>query len=402
MRRKRTYRKRRTYRKKQRGGQQQMRVLLTDSIFPNKFAKWRLVEIKSFMEKYNCDILVISRSNEISGVKLEFDYDILKDEFLLKDYDILIFNPSYNDINKYNDTIDGTKYNNLYKADYMLRHKRNRDSELEYNAVYHIFLDNYDRFNKMVSFPQEKQYIHLYPGGGYANEKSLESIQPAANIIATQEFISKHVRNNRKIDIYGAAFFNKGENIRRKVIKSTPLTVCFTSLGNPEEKGAHTYIDVVKMYKQKYPSANTKFVVVGVCPKDDSIDKYLDPMAQQELSQFYYDTVDVLLNLETGVQPNGFPLGIEAASQGCVLLTTDVHNQNALNKFNFDEFFIIDKSNTADIVERINNLNDSNFRRTKSTLLQDTLYKLFSYDNTMLKIFDFITNDTGRVKLKPV
>ena len=402
MRRKRTYRKRRTYRKKQRGGQQQIRVLLTDSIFPNKFAKWRLIEIKSFMEKYNCDILVISRSNQISGVKLDFDYDILKDEFLLNDYDILIFNPTYNDINKYNDTIDGTKYNNLYKADYMLRHKRNRDAELEYSLVYHIFLENYSRFNSIFSFPQEKQYIHLYPGGGYVDQKSLESIQPTANIIATQEFISKDIRNNRKIDIYGAGFFNKGENLRRKVIKSSPLTVCFTSLGDPEAKGAHVYIDVAKMYKQKYPSANTQFIVIGICPKDDTIDRYLDPMSQQELSQFYYDTVDVLLNLETGTQPNGFPLGLEAASQGCVLLTTDVHNQNALNKFNFDEFFIIDKSNIADIVERINNLKDSNFRRTKSTLLQDTLYNLFSYDNTILKIFDFITKDTGRVKLKPV
>ena len=388
-----------------------MRVLLTDSVFPNKFAKWRLVEVKSFMDKYNCDILVITRSIEVAGVKLEFDYDTLKDEFLLNDYDILIFNPAYNHINKYNHTIDGTKYNNLYKADYMLRHKRNRDAELEYSLIYHIFLENYTRFNKVFSFPQQKQYIHLYPGGGYGDQKdlqghgdqkSLEPVQPDANVIATQEFISKHIRTNPLLNIYGAPFFNKGEGVTPKAITNKPLTVCFTSLGDPEAKGAHTYIEVAKMYKQKYPDANTKFIVIGVCPKDDSIDEYLNVMAQQELSQFYYTRVDVLLNLEKGIYPNGFPLGVEAASQGCILFTTDVHKQNVLNNFNFDPFFIIDKDNLGDIVERINKVNDTEFRKKQSVALQDAVYKLFSYENTMVKIFDFLTKDTARITLKPL
>ena len=396
-----TRHKRLRHKHAQRGGNE-MRVLLTDSLFPNKFAKWRLVEVKSFMDKYNCDILVISRPTDSAGVKLEFDYDILKDEFLLNDYDILIFNPAYNEINKYNHTIDGTKYNNLYKADYMLRNKRNRNAELDYSLIYHIFLHNYTIFNKIFSFPQEKQYIHLYPGGGYVEQNSLESIQAGANVIATQQFISKDIHKNQKIDIYGAPFFTKGEQIHRKEITNKPLTICFTSLGNPEAKGAHTYIEIAKMYKQKYPGSNTKFIVIGVCPKDDSIDEYLSTMAQQELSQFYYTSVDVLLNLETGIIPNGFPLGIEAASQGCILLTTDIHKQNALNNFNFDKFFIIDKDNLGDIVERINKINDIEFRKRQSAALQDAVYKLFSYENTMLKIFDFLSKDTASITLKPL
>ena len=50
-----------------------MRVLLTDIMFPNKYAKWRLVEIKSFIEKYDCDIMVINRINRFACNIFEFD-----------------------------------------------------------------------------------------------------------------------------------------------------------------------------------------------------------------------------------------------------------------------------------------------------------------------------------------
>lgn len=380
-----------------------MRVLLTDSMFPNKYAKWRLVEIKSFIDHYKCDILIINRVNEFHGVKFELDYDDLKDKFTLNDYDILIFNPAYNYLNIKNSRIDGIKYNNTYKADYLLRHKSNSDSEFHYNIVYHIFLDNYTRFNSVFSFPQNKQYIHVYPGGGYLDKKSLNVIKPGVKVISSQQFISKFIVNNPLLNSYGGPFFYKGEKQRSKRFDSKSITVCFTSLGDSEEKGAPTYIEIAKLYKQKYPDANIKFIVIGVCRESEYINQYLKAMGQSELSNFYYENVDVLISLDSGIRVNGFPLGIEGASEGCILLTTDIHNQNKLNNFNFDPFFIIDKKDVGDIVERVRKIeSDIDFRKKQAELLQKAVYELFCYTNTMEKVFNFIAPDNESVKLTPL
>ena len=45
------------------------RILLTDIVFPSKYAKWRLVEIHSFIHKYDTDILVINRINNFSNIE---------------------------------------------------------------------------------------------------------------------------------------------------------------------------------------------------------------------------------------------------------------------------------------------------------------------------------------------
>ena len=37
------------------------RILLTDCLFPNKYARWRLVEIYSFMKDHDTDILVVNK-----------------------------------------------------------------------------------------------------------------------------------------------------------------------------------------------------------------------------------------------------------------------------------------------------------------------------------------------------
>lgn len=34
------------------------RGLIVDIVYPNKYSKWRSVEIKSFIQNYNVDILV--------------------------------------------------------------------------------------------------------------------------------------------------------------------------------------------------------------------------------------------------------------------------------------------------------------------------------------------------------
>ena len=89
-----------------------MNILLTDILFPNKYAKWRLVEIKSFIDEYKCDILVVNKITNYAGIKYDFDYEILKEKFSLEEYDILIFNKNYNFVNKYRSSIDVFTKNN--------------------------------------------------------------------------------------------------------------------------------------------------------------------------------------------------------------------------------------------------------------------------------------------------
>ena len=111
-----------------------MNILLTDIMFPNKYAKWRLVEIKSFIDEFKCDILCVSRINSYANIQFDFDWDILKDQFNLDEYDILIFNSRYNYLNKYNSSIDGTIYNRIINADYMLRHKSKRSQLVNFDT----------------------------------------------------------------------------------------------------------------------------------------------------------------------------------------------------------------------------------------------------------------------------
>ena len=117
------------------------------------------------------------------------------------------------------------------------------------------------------------------------------------------------------------------------------------------------------------------------------------PMDQNELSNFYYENVDIILTLNTNKGINGFPLGVEAGIEGCVLLTTDPHNQNIENNFNIDNFYIIDTNDINNIIDKIALLTNKELLKEKSIEIQNKLYELFNYNNTMVKIFDFIENN---------
>ena len=369
-----------------------MHILLTDIMFPNKYAKWRLVEIKSFIDEYKCDILILNRIGSYAGTVFNFDWDILCEKFLLNEYDILIFNPTFNYINKYNTTIDGTAFNGVVRGDYMLRHKSRRNETVSfdrYDHIYHIFLMCYQAFNKVVKYPFSKQTIHLYPGGGYIDPICINYIHKDVKLITTQNFISKNSNGYNSINVYGGPFYYKDDIITDKNRDDNVLRICFTSMGDPIEKGAFIYHKIVSTYKEKYPSDNVEFISIGVCPPHKNIKVY-PAMDQLSLSKFYNSKVDILISLDTGKAINGFPLGVEAMQEGCVVFTTDIHNQNILNNFNIDPFHIISKDNISDIIDRIRILTDRNMLIQKSKLLQDHIYSLFNYDNTMKKIFKFI------------
>jgi hypothetical protein len=361
-------------------------------MFPNKYAKWRLVEIKSFIDEFKCDILCVSRINSYANMVFDFDWDLLKDQFNLDEYDILIFNPQYNYVNKYNNSIDGTIYNGMLNADYMLRHKTKRSQLVNldtYDLIYHIFLMCYESFNRRFKFSHNKQIIHLYPGGGYLNSSYINIINKEVKLISTQRFISENIKNNTYIEIFGGPFYYKNEENKAKIYSNSNLCICFTSMGYPVEKGAYIYHKIVKDYKIKYPNDNIKFISVGSCPPHEDIKSFVS-MDQMTLSKFYKDNVDILISLDTGVALNGFPLGVEAMQEGCIVLTTDIHNQNILNNFNIDPFYIINKHNTDEIIDKIKSMTDNKFLQKKSIELQEKIYELFNYNNTMGKIFKFI------------
>jgi len=376
--------------------EQKKRCLITDILFPTKFSKWRLVEIFSFMNKYDTDVLVIKKINNFGYNTFTFDYEELKDKFKLLEYDILIFNPCYNNLNKFNNNFDGTKYNNLLKADYLFRKKKFTNEVFNvnnYDFIYHIFLMNYTDFNKILNYPYKKQFIHLYPGGG-TDIKSLstleKNIHKDVNIITTQYFISKYITRKNKIDLFGGPFYCKNEKNRVKKSIKKELTICFTSMGNHVLKGSQEYIKIVKLYKQKFPNNLVKFISIGYFDLKNDIISIL-PMSQDILDDYYFNNVDILINLTTGQAIDGFPLGIESILNGCLLLTTDTFNVNKLNNFNFNDFIIISKDKIEDIVNKIKLLYDNRtFYNKLVEELQNNVFDLFNYNNLLVKRFDFI------------
>ena len=48
--------------------------LVVDILYPNKFSRWRNLEIKFFMDEFESDILVF-RINKFAGINFNFDYE---------------------------------------------------------------------------------------------------------------------------------------------------------------------------------------------------------------------------------------------------------------------------------------------------------------------------------------
>ena len=351
--------------------------------------------------------MVINRINSYAGISLNFDFDILFERFNLHDYNILIFNPSFNYINKYNINFDGTKYNNKLPCDYILQKKEFENTAFSietYDLIYHIFLMNYTNFNEKFLCKQEKQIIHLYPGGDFTNNDSIHKIDKNVNIIPSQQFISKLIKNNSYLNIYGGPFFTKEQKCNQKEINDN-ICICFTSLGDYYEKGADIYVSLVNKFYETYSNNNMNysFISIGKCLPSKYI-KHYDAMDQEKLSYFYNKNVDILISLDSGIQLNGFPLGTEGIIEGCILLTTDVHNQNKLNNFNLDDFFIIDRNNIEDVIKKILFLKDKSNRLEKMNILQNKIYNLFNYNNThniisiyinTMDIYNSLVKDSG-------
>ena len=381
--------------------------LLVDILFPSKFAKWRMAEIKSFIDRGDCDILV-NKITSYAKINYEVDYSEMCDYFGLDNYNIIIFDEKFNYLNKYNKRINGTKFNcnNGFSYLFTLNSKFELD---KYDSIYHIFLSNYVKFNQQFTFPQEKQFIHLYPGGGFSAKEDILKIDKNANIISTQEVTNRYLKSfdyNNFITCYGSTCLLKNEQKNIKPIHEKVLTVCFSNMGNPSQKGAEMYKKVASTFKRTFPKLPVQFISIGNCLNDDNIKNY-KPMAQSDLDEFYNKNVDILINAENGSAFNGWPLGIEAALQGVVLITTDNHNSNA--KFNYMDsmLFIIKKDDVARACTIIKNLHLDRARLNKMSMaIQQHSFSKFSFENQQKKIFDYMDKiinfkpDTIKIKIK--
>jgi hypothetical protein len=329
----------------------------------------------------------------------EFSFEDLKLSHHLDECDILIFDPAFAHLNAHNLDYDGTRHYGEFKVNYMLRLRRFRGEGLSfsnYQAVYHIFQMCYVQFN--ARFPMlvdpSRQLIHLYPGGGYFAGPLDAAVDPASHIIVTMPFTDEALRmsnaTNPRLSVYGGPMIRPCTEMRGKLRKSRPLVqVCFTSLGNPEQKGADTYVRIAEMYQQRYPADPVLFFGVGNVPASDAV-VHVSSMTQSQLTLFYHHNIDIIFNLDRTKNMNGWPLGSEAMIEGAVLFSTDSHNMNEKTGFRFD-FHRVDEANLSSTIVKIRQLlYDPDLLLDLSKKMQQRSFELFSFDATMGMILAYV------------
>jgi hypothetical protein len=368
-------------------------ILVTDILFPCKYGKWRIEESKAFIDRYNADFLVY-KIDSYSKINYDFDYDEMKEYYGLNDYNILIFDQKYNHLNKFNTRIDGKRFNTINGFSYLFTKNENFDIK-NYKYIYHIFLSMYEKFNKFFKVEYNKQFIHLYPGGGLSGKNAITKIHKDANVISTSPITTKWLKEAKHenfIEVLGGTLLPKNNIVIPKQKNIKTLRVCFSSMGDPEQKGAFVYRSVVEQYKKMFPQHDIEFISIGNGVQSKYIKSY-KPMSVKDLDEFYSKNVDIIINLENGKAYNGWPLGCEAMLQGVVLITTDIYNCKDHFKYTDDMIFIVNKNDVNNIIKIIHNLyNDRDKLLSMSLLLQKHVNNILSYENQQAKIFDFIDN----------
>lgn len=364
------------------------KILITDGMFPNKFSTWRNVEIISFMEEYQTSILV----KHGRSWTLDFDHEIFSRIFSSSKYNILIFDPEYNHLNKFNERIDGKEFNwSLSNYSYLIT--EDTDFNLEsFKLIYHIFLGSYFDFNNAFNFPDKRQVIHLYPGGGFSPGQSVQ-IGPTASVISTHPLTSSEVerKGNPNLLCLTAPMYLRDEFVNPpRDLNETTIGVCFSSLGSAKEKGARKYRRIATIYKLLYPKTKVEFYSVGNGLKSRFIKRY-KPMAFTDLESFYLNYVDVYVNTSTKHAFNGWPLGLEAVKNGCALLTTDP--DQVAKFYNADKYEIRPIKHTHHFISAIRNFekNRDLLGYTKKMNMQ-FVRNFAGYEAQQEKIFKFINN----------
>lgn len=402
-------------------------VLFNNTFFPTMYAKWRMTEIKAFIEYYKCDIGVLSVYTNYKD-QYSWDYEECKLYYNLEEYNILIFQKQYNYLNKFNNNFDGTifnlpnKYENLYPFCYMFVRK-DRPITINwykyiapntlvydfknYDLIYHIFLGNFEFFDNLNKFPYEKQAIRLYPGGGIDFNQKRLNLDNKIKLITTNIRVTELVKNsnlsNFKQILYGP-MIDKNEIIRKKNLKKTDkLNILFSTSGGYgknvyERKGYFRYINLIKYYKSTCKYNHFNFYCVGDIYPDFRIDSldiiYTGLLSQKEFNELLINTIDITINLHSG-GTDGFPQGIEALMYGCLGIISDPNNFNektGLNFINKDEIFIVPyNSNPSKLCDILEDLDKDREKLLKiSNKSQKKLINELSYEKQFKGLFKFL------------
>ena len=285
---------------------------------------------------------------------------------------------------------------------YMLRLRKYADQPLTvdgsvYDAVHHIFLQSYQQFTRAFpAYPQNRQSIHLYPGGGFLPHNTRYAryaryaIHPDVLLFPTQAFTVDYVAtffpNNTALPVFGGPFVSRGVAPVKKPrhVDLQPLTVCFTSLGVVIDKGADHYLQIAELFATTYPADNVIFLGVGIVPPSPAV-AHLRAMPQTALDAFYQQTVDIMFNLDRTDCEHGWPLGTEGLVKGAVLFSTDLHNMNERNGYRFgEEVFIVNETHMNRTVDQLHAYyEDRDMLHRHSLAGQHRAHHLFGFDKQM-------------------
>jgi hypothetical protein len=367
-------------------------VLVTDILFPSRYAMWRIAETTSFMEEKGADFLVF-KVDSYEGIPFEVDFEEMVVGRGFKDYNILIFDPKYNFLNRHNTRIDGTRFNGLINASYLI--SKNEDFNVNnYRFVYHIFLMCYEAFNCNFLFPKDRQGIHLYPGGGNLGPDSVKKIDRRTKVVSTHPKTSRALRDlghQNHIECLGGSFLTRNDApFPAKGHNDGILRVAFASMGRSAEKGAREFTELAQGFSRLHPNSKVEFVSISREPLAEGI-RHHQPMGLRELLEFYRTEIDVLVSMDTGLAFNGWPLGMEAALCGCVLATSDPQRVGEHYNFAPDSLFLFDIAELGQLVAFINQLDaDRALLWERSLACQSVVREFLSYDNQQGKIFEFL------------
>ena len=375
-----------------------MKMLITDILYPSKFATWRNEEINYFLKNEETSLLIFKTEHNW-GIDFEVDYDYCNIDGILDGYNFLIFDPRYNYLNKYNSKIDGTKFNGAFNtATYMIT----KDETLDINSfdlVYHIFSHCYFSFNNNFKYKGfTNQFIHLYPGGGF-NQYEPIAYNKHVSLICTHPVTSEFAKNNNysHVDCWTVPLLNENYKFinKRELLDKETLTVCFSSLGGGADKGDYRYVQIVNLYTKLYPNDKIKFISIGNCMNSDKIEKY-STFDYRSLHNFYREKVDIYVNLETGIYPNGWPLGLEALTAGCALITTDVKNSYPMYTIKKDSIQVC--HSVSDFVTKIRELSiNRNHLYTITQNNNEFIDRYINMNNQQYKIHSFVKDVMNRV-----
>lgn len=217
-------------------------------------------------------------------------------------------------------------------------------------------------------------------------------MHPRVNLIATQAFtrdyLSRALPHNPMLEVFGGPFLTERAQLLRRAPhnRGRNLTVCFTSLGAVEEKGADHYVSIAEAYRARFGQDGVDFLGIGNVPPSRAVTA-LQAMPQASLDVLYA-RVDIIFNLDRTRNLHGWPLGVEAVLRGAVLFSTDNYGLNEDNGFHFNDGYV--RVIEGDLIATVDALHtyarDRALLSRHSAAVQARAAKLFGFSEQMGKI----------------